>query len=73
MLSLLLRLFSLFVLALFWLNGGYSVRRKLIVTTIYLAVFAVSFLAPTFGSWGVIIFGLALYFAVFPSRGRGHS
>jgi hypothetical protein len=67
MLGLVLQLFSLFMLALFWVNKDFSLRQKLIVTLIYLAIFGARFYWPMLSGLGVTVFALTLYFVIFPS------
>jgi len=65
-------LLALVVLVLFWFDKEFTLRGKLIATLIYLALVGLSFLVPLVGGIGVAVFGLALYFVMFPSGGFGN-
>ncbi len=58
---------ALVVLILFWFDRDFSVRGKLIATAIYLVLWAIDFVVPFGTPVSHLVFGLALYFIMYPS------
>ena len=59
--------FALVMLILFWFKGDFSIRTKLIITGIYLAIFLLDFVIPFATVVAHGVFALGVYFLMFPS------